>query len=312
MIKLDKSKEILKYIPSKFWHCFEKLNEYSWENLNEISFISGQALTVKICGKRSYLGNMGTTVDVNRALLATKNDLSAIYELITESSAYAFSRFINQGFLTLPGGHRVGIGGNYICIDDKISGVNFINTVCFRVSHENKYSYDLIYDEIYSENRVCNTLILSPPGCGKTTLLRSVVSYISTFKNDGIIFKCVLIDERCEIASCYEGEATMNVGSVTSVISDCSKNIAIPIAVRSLSPDVVAVDELASESDIEAIRYAQASGCSVIATTHGFDENINKLTYYKYKDLFEKIIILSDRNGPGTIEKIISGEMCDC
>ena len=220
MIKLDKSKEILKYIPTRFWHCFEKLNEYSWENLNEINFISGQALTVKICGKRMYMGSTGTTADVNCALFATKNDLSAIYELITESSVYAFNRFINQGFLTLTGGHRVGIGGNYICIDDKISGVNFINTVCFRISHENRYNYDLIYEEIYNENRVYNTLIVSPPGCGKTTLLRSVVSYISTPKNNGNVFKCVLIDERCEIASCYEGEATMNVGKKTSGTSE--------------------------------------------------------------------------------------------
>lgn len=305
---MDKSKEVLKYIPFRFWPCFEKLNEYSWKNLNEINFISGQALSIKICGKRTFLGLTGVTSDIKYALFVTKNDLSAIYELITESSAYAFNRFINEGFLTLKGGHRVGIGGNYICIDNKITGVNFINTACFRISHNNKYSFDLVYEEIYNENRVYNTIIISPPGCGKTTLLRGLVSYVSTAKKERNIQKSVLIDERCEIAACYEGESTMDVGTVTSVISGCDKSIAIPIAVRSLSPDVVAVDELASEKDIESIRYAQASGCHVIATTHGYNEKSNKLIYYNYKDLFEKIIILSDRNGPGTIEKVISGE----
>ena len=308
MIKLDENKEILKYLPLKFWNAFDKLNEYSWENLNEISFICGQALTVKVCGKRSYLGSMGITFDIKQALIATKNDLLCIYELITESSAYAFNRFINDGFLTLKGGHRVGISGNYICIDNKVTGINSINTVCFRISHKNKYDFEMIYEEIYKGNRVFNTIIISPPGCGKTTLLRGIVSYISTLKKDNNILKCVLVDERCEIASCYEGEATMNVGNVTSVISECNKSIAIPISVRSLSPDVVAVDELASEKDIESIKYAQASGCRVIATTHGFDETLNKLTYYNYKGLFEKFIILSDRNGPGTIEKLVSGE----
>ena len=308
MIKLDKSKEILKYIPASFRNAFNSLSEYSLKNLNEVCFISGQAVTVKICAKRSYLSPAGVTYNSQNALHTSKNDIKIIYEQITESSVYAYNRFLNEGFLTLRGGHRVGIGGSYINVDGKISGISYINSLCFRIAHNNKYNYNLVFDEIYNGKRVYNTLIISPPGCGKTTLLRNIVSYLSSSPKGSNIIKCSLIDERDEIAACYEGEATMNIGSVTSVISGCSKNIAIPLAVRSMSPDIIAVDELSSKKDIEAIKYAQSSGCNVIATTHGLDEKNNKLTHYNSMDIFDKIIILSEKNGPGTIEKVVDGE----
>ena len=124
MSKLDKNNEYLKYIPEKFRICLEKLNEYSLGNFNEISFISGQAVTVKIRGKRSYLGKAGITYDSQNAVISSKNDLREIYNLITESSPYAYNRFINEGFLTLKGGHRVGITGNFVYNDNKIIAVN--------------------------------------------------------------------------------------------------------------------------------------------------------------------------------------------
>ncbi len=305
---MDKSREILKYIPANLWSAFNSLNDYCLKNLNEISFISGQAITVKICAKRSFLASNGITYNSKNALHTSKNDIKIIYELITESSVYAYNRFINDGFLTLKGGHRVGIGGSYIYADGKISGINYINSLCFRISHNNKYNYNLVFDEIYNGKRVYNTLVISPPGCGKTTLLRSIVSYLSSEHKNNNIIKCCLIDERNEIAACYNGEATMDVGNVTSVISECNKSIAIPLAVRSMSPDIIAVDELSSKKDIDAIKYAQSSGCSVIATTHGLDEKNNKLTYYNNMNIFDKIIILSEKNGPGTVEKVIDGD----
>ena len=308
MSKLDKNNEYLKYIPEKFRICLDKLSEYSLGNFNEISFISGQAVTIKIRGKRSYLGKSGITYDSQKAVISGKNDLREIYNLITESSPYAYNRFVNEGFLTLKGGHRVGITGNFILNEGKIVGVNTINTLCFRISHHIKVDCSLIFEEIHDCKSIKNTIIISPPGCGKTTLLRNLIAYLTTKDAGYGIVKCALIDERYEIASCYEGEATMNVGNVTSVISGCNKENAIPIVVRSISPDIIAVDELASKEDILAVKYAQASGCSVIATTHGYDEENNKLTYYNYKDMFDNIIILSARNGPGTIEKIIKGE----
>lgn len=302
---MDKTNEVLKYIPFNIRSLFSNLSDYEWKNLNEISFISGQAITILVCGKRLYLGKEGTSFNCEKAVRITKNDIERIFELITDSSVYAFNRFINEGFLTLKGGHRVGLTGNCVCADGKIINVNSINAINFRISHNHKYNYNLIFDEICSNKGIYNSIIISPPGCGKTTLLRGIASYLGGLNKNNIISKCVLIDERYEIAACYDGQATLDVGNVTAVISGCDKSIAIPLVVRSMAPDIIIVDELASEKDIIAVEYAIASGCSVIASTHGNDEKLNRLVYYNYTDLFQKIIILSSKNGPGTVEKII-------
>lgn len=302
MINLDKSKEVKKYIPSNIRDALERLSENAWINLNEINFILGQAITLKIGNKRTYLGANGLVIDCKNAITTSKNDISRIFELITQSSAYSYNRFINDGFLTLRGGHRVGIVGDCICADSKITNVSSVNSFCFRIAHDFYNTANIIFDEIHNNNRINNCIIISPPGCGKTTLLRNIAFMLS---NNNKIIKCTIIDERYEIAACYEGEAMLNVGHVTNVISGCQKSIAIPLVVRSMSPDVILVDELASQSDINSIKYALASGCSVIATTHGTNEFNNEISFFEKDKIFDKLIILSSRNGPGTIEKIV-------
>lgn len=281
-----------------------KLSPTQWKNLNEISVICGQPLSVMISGKRQFAGGKGITLNSTDAYLVNKYDISAIYELITKSSAYAFNRFISNGFLTLPGGHRIGISGNYIYSDNKITNLISVNSFNFRISHDVMPDIDIILDKIFSLGYPSNTIIISPPGCGKTTLLRALANKLSSNKNS--ILKCAIIDERFEIASCESGVSTMNVGLVSSVISGCPKSAAIPMTVRSMAPDIILTDELASEEDIIAIKYAKASGCKIIATTHGIDETCNELSFFNIEKLFDKIIILSSRNGPGTIEKILA------
>ena len=149
-------------------------------------------------------------------------------------------------------------------------------------------------------------IIAAYAGCGKTTFLRGLANELSSGRNKGNILKCAVIDERFEIAACESGISAMNVGMVTTVISGCPKNIAIPMTVRSMTPDVIFTDELASEKDVIAVKYARASGCRVIATTHGINETCNELSFFNIQKLFDKIIILSSRNGPGTVERILA------
>ena len=303
---MDKCKKILCYFPQRIRNVLNMLSPLQWKTLNEISIINGQPLNVVISGKRQFMGADGATVNSDDAYLINKEDVSAIFELITKSSVYAFSRFISDGFLTLPGGHRVGISGNYIYTGDRITNLTSVNSFSFRISHDIMPDMDIVFDEICSNGYPCNTVIISPPGSGKTTFLRCLAFELSSGKKNRNIIKCAVIDERFEIAACENGLSTMNVGLVTSVISGCPKNIAIPMMVRSMAPDVILTDELASGEDVSAIKYARASGCKVIATTHGINETSNELSFFNIQKLFDKIIILSSRNGPGTVEKILA------
>lgn len=277
-----------------------------WKNLNEISIINGQALSVVVSGKRMFAGANGIISNFTDAYLINKEDITSIFELITKSSAYAFSRFITDGFLTLDGGHRVGIAGNYIYSNNMISNITSVNSFTFRISHDIRPDTGIVFEEICPYGYPNNTIIISPPGCGKTTFLRGLAAELSSGRNKGNVLKCSIIDERFEIAACETGVSAINVGVVTTVISGCPKCIAIPMTVRSMAPDVILTDELASEQDVTAIKYAKASGCKVIASTHGIDEVCNELSFFNIQKLFDKIIILSSRNGPGTVERILA------
>ena len=304
---MDKNLEILEYFPAELKNVLKNISEKDFCFLNEINVTAGQPVTLRIKGKYFFLCNTGATLDYTNAFYANKEHINRIFEIITHSSAYAYKRFVNEGFLTLPEGHRVGICGT--CITDKNEVVNLshINSFCFRINHNIKGNIDIVIDDIFDGNIVKNTIIISPPGCGKTTFLRTVAGYLAGFNKNKII-KCSVIDERFEIASCNFGTSFTNIGVSSSVISGCKKSIAIPMVVRSMTPDVILTDELATKDDIEAIMYARASGCKIIATSHGLNEHLNELKDFKIAELFEIIVILSSIGGPGNVEKIIYGE----
>lgn len=305
---MDKSKKVLNYFPDNIKYMFNFITETQWKKVNEICFIVGQPISMQLNGRRCFLGFGSLVYDTEDIYTVTKNDIHRIYELITKSSVFAYNRFISNGFLTLEGGNRVGICGDCILNGGVVTNISAINSLSFRISHNISPNIDFIFDEIYSDGMVSNIVIISPPGCGKTTFLRAVASSLSKKQKDGRIIKCVIIDERYEIAACDDGIATLNVGQISPVISGCIRSIAIPMVVRSMSPDVIFTDEIASTDDINAIKYAKASGCSIIATTHGLNENNNELSFFDINNLFDKIVVLSSRNGPGTIEKILGGE----
>ncbi len=305
---MDKSRNVLNYFPDNIKRMFVFILEKQWKNINEICFIVGQPINMQIKGRRYFLGNNKFVQEAENIYFLTKNDVSRIYELITRSSVFAYNRFISQGFLTLEGGIRVGISGDCLLNNGIISGISSINSLSFRIPHNIKTNIDLIYNDIYMNGIVSNIIIISPPGCGKTTMLRSIAASLSKKQADNRIIKCSIIDERYEIAACDNGLPSLDVGQISTVISGCIRSIAIPMVVRSMSPDVILTDEISGIEDINAIKYAKASGCSVIATTHGIDESKNKLYLLNTDKIFDKIIVLSSRNGPGTVEKILDGD----
>ena len=250
--------------------------------------------------------------DINGDLdLVMRNPYIVTKEDIEDTSVQSCINKIKKGFITLRGGHRIGIVGKVIIENGQVKNIKHISSLNIRVSREIKgCSKKVLPHIIKNKNQINNTIIISPPQCGKTTILRDIVRNISNGNREygfsGV--KVALIDERNEIAGSYMGVAQLDVGMRTDVMETCPKDLGIMMVLRSMSPNVIVTDEIGNEKEIKALYTALNGGVSLITTVHGDSiEDILHRTELKRLldgDLFRKVIILSSRNGPGTIEKI--------
>lgn len=242
--------------------------------------------------------------------IATTNAILDVLLNVSKNSIYAIQNDINNGFVIIRGGHRIGVSGEVVYVDGKIKNIKNICSLNIRVAKQVYGCADKVLKSIIQNGKVNNTLIVSPPGCGKTTLIRDIVRQISNgvpslnFKGKNVS----LIDERGEIASVYEGVASLDVGVRTDIMSNVTKSTGMKMMIRSMAPDVIATDEIGKKEDIVAIKEAMLSGVSVIVTMHGDSlQDINKNKDIKElldMNTFSKIIILSNGKVPGIVEKI--------
>lgn len=233
-----------------------------------------------------------------------ENNMIEILHRLCENSIYSFQSQICNGFITLYGGHRVGITGHFVMSNGKISNINYISALNFRIAKEIIGASNKILKYVIEDGQIQNTLIVSKPGCGKTTLLRDLTRNLS---NMG--YNVSLIDERSEIAAMYNGVPQNDVGLRCDVLDNITKSLGMKIAVRTMSPDVIISDEIGTKEDVEAINYGVLSGVYGIFTAHGntimdikSNENLKEL--YEQK-LFNKIVFLEKM---GKIRNIYSLE----
>lgn len=254
-----------------------------------------------ITSKREYLFSQ----------ICKEEMMNFILKRISSYSIYAFEEEIKNGFITIKGGHRVGICGMCVIEDKKVKTIRKISSINIRIAREVIGCSDSILQYISKDKySINNTIIISPPKCGKTTLLRDIARNLS--KGYGAKYtspqKICIIDERSEIASCYRGTPQMDVGERTDVLDCCPKSIGIMMAIRSMSPDVVICDEIGTEEDIESIFVAVNSGVKIIASIHGHDveDFINRSVFKKavQNEIFDRAIVLNNKREVGKIEYI--------
>jgi stage III sporulation protein AA len=203
------------------------------------------------------------------AYRAQEQDFSDMLAYMSNYSLYAFEEDIKGGFLTIQGGHRIGLAGRVMCEKGMIKTMRQISFLNIRVASERKGCADVLLPYVRKAEMIYNTLIISPPGVGKTTVLRDIIRQLSRGEKEKVGLKVGVVDERSEIAACYLGQPQNDVGPRTDVMDCCPKTEGMLLLLRSMSPQVIAVDELGTAADFDAVAAAFHCGCFIIGTIHG-------------------------------------------
>ena len=282
---MNEIENILDYFSINVRKIIEK--NYS-DKIEEIRLRSNKPLCIKI-------GQENKLIDY----IVKQQDVLQSFEKVCENSVYSYRRQICDGYITIRGGNRVGIVGSAIVDNGQVININYISSLNFRIARQIIGCSNLVVRELidYENDSLYNTLLISPPGCGKTTLLRDIIRNISNGIEDFKGRTVGVVDERGEIAAMYKGIPQNDIGIRSDVIDNMPKPEAMRILVRSMAPDIIACDEIGSLEDIKAIDYAMCSGVKGIFTAHGSSINeiernpeISKLLD---KHIFERIILLN-------------------
>ena len=240
--------------------------------------------------------------------VVSRKEFREVLEYISRYSLYAFEEEIRRGFLTIPGGHRIGLAGQVVAENGKVKTMKYISFLNIRIAHEIKGCANPVLPYLFEKGEFLSTLIASPPGAGKTTMLRDIIRQVAS---GGKMFteKTVsVIDERSEIAGSYMGKPTKDVGIHCDVLDACGKAEGIGMMIRSMAPEIVAVDEIGTEEDFEVLQMALTTGCALLATIHGSSIRQLKEKPYLHKmfaeRMFQRIIFLEKNGIPGQIQKI--------
>ena len=258
--------EILRYFPNQIYTLLKN-------TLMQNSSLESELQEIRIRAERPILLK-SRQADIIIDYKVNVTEILQILEKLCENSIYAYKNQICEGFITIKGGHRIGITGTAVSDENKIINLKYVTSLNFRIAREIiGCSNYLVREIIDSENNtIYNTLIVSPPGKGKTTMLRDIIRNISNGSSDNLSFRgmtCGLVDERGEIAAMYKGMPQNDVGIRTDVIENISKAKGMKMLIRSMAPEVIACDEIGSKEDIYAIEEALISGVKGIFTMHG-------------------------------------------
>ncbi len=292
--------KVIDSLAPRLRNLFVRFN--AWHTVEEIRLRINKPIVIHSSLGAYSLEQHGNKCQVAEGYCITEDDLNRTIGLMTSNSWYALEDEIRSGYLTLPGGHRVGLTGKTILDKGNIKTLKYLGSINIRLARQILGAADSVMPRILRSGVVRSTVLISPPGCGKTTLLRDIARQIS---NCGI--NVVIIDERSEIAACHQGVPQLDVGLQTDVLDGCPKASGITMALRGMSPQVIITDEIGRLEDGPALADVMRAGVKVITSCHGAAITaLHQRVWLKQcEGVFEQAVVLSRKSGPGTIEGVL-------
>lgn len=305
--------QVLPYLPPALRAHLAALDDAHAAALEEIRCTMGAPLILRFHRGEAYLNEGGgLSQEAQTAIPCDAELIRRLTLLLADSSFYALEEELRRGYITLPGGHRAGLAGRALVEQGQVRGLRDISSINIRLARPVPGVSLPLLPWLLQDGRLLPTLIVAPPRAGKTTLLRDLAYQLS----EGTLaqpWRVGIVDERSELAALRNGEPQLPIGTRTDVLDGCPKAEGLMMLIRSMSPEVLVCDEIGRAEDALALEDAANAGISVLASAHAADElelvNRPVLAQLIVGRTFARVVLLSRRHGPGTIERILDGAL---
>jgi len=281
-------------LPAAMRQSILRLPQTIREAIEEIRLRIGKPLAVTI-GRTER-----EVTDLNgKPIVAAASDVALVMDIVTRSSIHSAVDSMRHGFITMQGGHRIGICATAVMKDGTVSMLRSISSLCIRVAREVPGCSNGVMSELMSDGTFCDTLVMSPPGLGKTTFIRDVVRNLS---DRGI--RVGIADERGEIAAVQDGRARFAIVSKTDILDGAPKNIGMLMLLKTMSPAVICVDEITAPEDVDAVEVCANCGVRLLATVHAssveelYNRPVSRMLMER--GVFRRAVIIGLENGSRT------------
>lgn len=295
--------EIIPILPESIRQLLRQLNPNICERVEEIRLRVGRPLEVIVAGKPHY------PIENKDYYIVKADDAKYLLSQLSQYSLYAFEEELRRGFITIQGGHRVGLAGKVVLENGQVKTLRDISSFNIRIARQTIGVAESLVSQLY-DRRWLNTLFIGPPQAGKTTMLRDLARLISEGMPSKNIppLKVGIVDERSEIAASMKGVPQLELGMRVDVLDGCPKAEGMMMLIRSMSPDVLIVDEIGRKEDVFAVQEALYAGVKVMTTAHGFTvediEHRPELNVLFKLQAFERCVELTRTTRPGVVRRI--------